>query len=391
MTPDFNHGALLGAQYCATTVDPATATRSSAQTAFLDLCQARPNIKVFQNTLIKKIIFDESKRGVGVVAEAGLRLNANREIILSAGAFQSPQLLMVSGVGPAETLEKLNIPIIADRPGVGQNLEDHIMYGPSYRIKLTSIATEISDPTKVIPNLYDYFTKAQGPLTHSGTDFVAWEKLPRELLSEQALNTLANQPDSFPDIEYMAMDAFYGDYSSPLFKGGPKDGFNYVTLLIAPMALRSRGSVTIKSADTADLPIVDPNWLTDSVDKEIAVAGFKRARQLFASNSIKSILADPVEYCPGPFVETDQQILDHIRSTLSPLFHASATCKMGRAEDPSAVVDNKGIVYGVSGVRVVDTSSFAMLPSGHPQAMVYAFAEKMADEIKKLYAPQGDV
>lgn len=381
-TDDFNLGSLLGAQYCTNTVDPTTATRSSAQTAFLDLCQARPNIKIFQQTLAKKVLFDGQKRATAVTVDSGLRLNAKKEVILSAGAFQSPQLLLVSGVGPAEALKKLGIPIVADRPGVGQNLEDHVMYGPSYRVQLDTILAEASDPAKAMPNLMEYFTKARGPLAHSGTDFVAWEKLPKRLLSKDAIAALSDLPDSFPDVEYMSMDAYYGDYASPMFIGAPKDGYNYVALLVAPMALRSRGTVTIKSADMADLPIVDPNWLTDPVDQEVAVAGFKRARELFSTKAVKAILADPVENSPGPAVETDEQILDTIRKTLSALFHASTTCRMGKTDDPDAVVDTSGKVIGVSGLRIVDTSSFAMLPSGHPQAMVYAFAEKIADEIK---------
>lgn len=135
------------------------------------------------------------------------------------------------------------------------------------------------------------------------------------------------------------MDAYYGDYASPMFIGALKDGYNYVTLLVSPMALRSRGTVTIKSADTADLPIVDPNWLTDPIDQEVAVAGFKRARELFATEAVRAVLADPVEHSPGLAVETDEQILDAIRTTLSALFHASATCRMGTADDPDAVVD----------------------------------------------------
>lgn len=336
-TGDFNCGNLLGAQYCTNTVDPTTATRSSAQTAFLDSCQARHNIKIFQKTLAKKILFDEQKRATAVTVDSGLHLKARKEVILSAGAFQSPALLMVSGVGPAETLNKFDIPIVADRPGVGQNLEDHVMYGPSYRVQLDTILAETSDPTTAIPNLIEYFTKARGPLSHSGTDYVAWEKIPRNLLSKEATAALSELPDSFPDVEYMSMDAYYGDYASPMFIGGPKDGYNYVTLLVAPMALRSRGTVTIKSADTADLPIVDPNWLTDPVDREVAVAGFKRARELFSTKAVKAVLADPVEHSPGPAVETDEQILDTIRKTLSAFFYVFITYKMKKINDPGVI------------------------------------------------------
>lgn len=382
-TDDLNCGNLLGAQYCTNTVDPTTATRSSAQTAFLDLCQARPNIKVFQQTLAKKILFDEQKRATAVTVDSGLRLKANKEIIRSAGALQCPQLLMVSGVGPASTLSKHGIPIIADRRGVGQNLEDHVMYAPSCRVALDTILAETGDPARAAPLLIEYFTRARGPLAHSGTDFVAWEKLPRHLLSERAAAALSALPESCPDVEYMSMDAYYGVYANPLFEGAPRDGHNYVALLVAPMALRSRGTVTIASPDAADLPVVDPNWLADPVDREVAVAGFKRARQLFATEALRAVLEDPVEFAPGPAVQTDEQILEAVRETLSTLYHASATCRMGRPEeDPLAVVDTRCRVIGVSGLRVVDTSAFAMLPSGHPQALVYALAEKIAEEIK---------
>lgn len=149
------------------------------------------------------------------------------------------------------------------------------------------------------------------------------------------------------------------------------------------MAPRSRGSVTIASADTKDLPLIDPNWLTDATDQSVAVAGYKRARQAFATSAMQAGLADPVEYFPGPAVASDAQILNTIRDTLHTVWHASCTCRMGKVDDPNAVVDSKARVIGVQGLRVVDASSFAILPPGHPQSTVYALAEKIADGILK--------
>ncbi|KAH8896368.1 choline dehydrogenase [Thozetella sp. PMI_491] len=383
---DFSSGELNGSQFCLLTLDPNTATRCSSQAAFLEACQARPNLKVFRKTLAQKIIFDADKRAIGVDIDSGLFLRARKEVILSAGAFQSPQLLMISGIGPAATLEGLDIPVIANRPGVGQNLSDHAMFGPSYRVKVKTLPNELADPAQVLPILDNYFRNAQGPLTSQGADFMAWEKVPRDMVSMDAKAYLSQVPTSCPDLEYLAIDAYFGQYSSPLFRAEteyPQDGQDYVSIVVSPTAPRSRGSVTIKTAKASDLPVIDPNWMTDPIDAEIAVAGYKRVRQLFKTKALKNVLADAVEYFPGPGVETDEQILELIRKSLVPVFHASTTCRMGRVDDPDAVVDTKARVIGVKGLRVVDASSFALLPPGHPQSTVYALAEKIADDIKR--------
>jgi len=184
---DFNSGSLLGSQWCTTTIDPKTAFRSSSQTSFLNEAQARPNLKVFQLTLAKKILFNNAKRAIGVKIDSGATLFAKKEVILSAGAFQSPQLLMVSGIGPAATLKKFNIPVIANLPGVGQNMSDHIMFGPSYRIQTDTLASFLANPANLFINLItEYFPLAQGPLTNPTCDYLAWEKTPRDLISKAA-------------------------------------------------------------------------------------------------------------------------------------------------------------------------------------------------------------
>jgi choline dehydrogenase len=140
-TQDFNSGSLLGAQWVATTVNPAHETRDSSESSFLTAAADRTNLHVFNGTMAKKILFTKNKAtGVQVLSNgATTNLQANKEVIVSAGAFQSPQLLMVSGVGPKATLSKLNIPVIADRPGVGQGMQDHVFFGPSYRVNVQTI------------------------------------------------------------------------------------------------------------------------------------------------------------------------------------------------------------------------------------------------------------
>ncbi|PSN66435.1 GMC oxidoreductase [Corynespora cassiicola Philippines] len=380
---DFNSGSLLGAQYCSSTINPNNQNRDSSQTSFLNAAQNRPNLKVYSITLAKKILFNADKRATGVLIGNGAILSARKEVILSAGAFQSPQLLMVSGIGPKATLQKYNIPVILDKPAVGQGMEDHIFFGPTYRVRVETFTRLANDPLYVAAQFaFDYTLLKRGPLTNPVCDFLGWEKAPRNLITPAAAAVLDQYPTSWPDIEYLSGPGYIGNFQNLLLQQ-PKDGYQYATILAALVAPRSRGSVTIASADTADLPLINPNWLTDPTDQSVAVAGYKRARQAFSTPAMQAGLADPNEYFPGKGVATDAQILNTIRDTLHTVWHASCTCRMGKVDDPNAVVDSKARVIGVKGLRVVDVSAFALLPPGHPQSTVYALAEKVADDIKK--------
>lgn len=380
---DFNSGSLMGAQYCSSTIQPNSQKRESSQTAFLNAAKNRQNLKVYSATQAKRILFDDDKRATGVEIRKGIVLTARKEVIVSAGAFQSPQLLMVSGIGPKATLEKYNIPVIADRRGVGQNMQDHIFFGPTYKYNVETFTKLSNDLLYVGAQFaFDYSLFKRGPLTNPVCDYLAWEKAPRELLTPAAAEVLDQYPDSWPDIEYLSAPGFIGDFSN-LLLSQPKDGAQYASILGAIVAPLSRGTVTITSADTSVLPEINPNWLTDPTDQSLAIAIYKRARQAFATDAMKAGRAkNTVEYFPGEQVKTDAQILETIRNTLMTVWHASCTCKMGKTDDPDAVVDSKAKVIGVTGLRVVDASAFALLPPGHPQSTVYALAEKIADDIK---------
>lgn len=143
----------------------------------------------------------------------------------------------------------------------------------------------------------------------------------------------------------------------------------------------SRGNVTITSGNTDDLPIINPNWMTHPTDASVAVATFKRLRAAFDTAAMNPVLLGGREYYPGDRVQGDGEILDFVRDNLHTVWHASCTCKMGRNDDPLAVVDADAKVFGVKGLRVVDASAFALLPPGHPVSMVYALAEKIAERI----------
>lgn len=386
-TQDFNSGELMGAQYCSDTIAPESQKRESSQTSFLTEAIGRKNLKVYQLTLAKKILFDSNKKATGVVVTSNLGIStytikANKEVILSAGAFQSPQLLMVSGVGPRDQLQKFNIPIVAERSAVGKGMEDHVFFGPTWRVKVQTLTRLANDLIYTAAQFaFDYSIFKRGPLTNPVCDFLGWEKAPRDLISDEAASVLdAEFPADWPEIEYLTAPGYVGNFANLLLTQ-PRDGFQYATILGGLVAPLSRGTVTLASADTKDLPLIDPNWLTDPTDVSVALATYKRLRQAFNSNAMRPVLADRKEYYPGPAVETDDQIIRQIRNDVMTIWHASCTCRMGKADDPNAVVDKDAKVIGVSGLRVVDASSFALLPPGHPQSTVYVLAEKISAQI----------
>lgn len=361
-TQDFNSGSLFGCQYCSSTISPVDETRESSQTSFLNEASARPNLHVFVNTKAKKILFDSSKKATGVAVTSldlvPYNITATKEVIVSAGAFQSPQLLMVSGIGPAASLSQFNIPTISRLEGVGQNMWDHIFFTPTYRVKLDTFTRLANDPAYL---LNEFVTKYSPPphtgvLTNPIADFLAWEKVPaflRRAFTPRTEFELSQFAPDWPEIEFLAAPGYVGDFASLPFTQ-PRDGYQYASILMAIVAPLSRGNVSLVSADTDDLPLINPAWLTSPTDQQVAIAAYKRVRQAFASKYMQPVLADPVEYFPGPDVKTDEQILNTIRDTLMTVWHAACTCKMGRKEDPMAVIDSDAKVFGVSGLRVVD-------------------------------------
>ncbi|KAL8709488.1 MAG: hypothetical protein Q9220_005730 [cf. Caloplaca sp. 1 TL-2023] len=200
-----------------------------------------------------------------------------------------------------------------------------------------------------------------------------FEKLPKNATSSKTRSELdATFGQDWPDIELLFFDGNLISKST--------DSRNYVSSLAGLVAPFSRGNVSINSTDTADNPVVSPNWLLDSRDQEVAIAGFKRARQIFQSSAIQPII-NGAEALPGLDVTGDQEILAVIKQSAASIDHAACTCAMGKSTDPAAVIDSHARVIGVKGLRVVDASAFPILPPGHPQGTIYALAEKIADNI----------
>ena len=199
-------------------------------------------------------------------------------------------------------------------------------------------------------------------------------------LSKRAITALSGFPSDWPELEWLPVSAYLG-YQRNRQTEDPRDGYNYATVNPGLLAPLSRGTVGISSPDMADPPILNPNWLTDPTDQEIAVQSFRRSREIWSVLAEQGLTVGDVETLPGLNVTSDRDILTYIQRSLMTIYHAAGTCKMGNFSDIMAVVDSKARVFGIKNLRVVDASSFPFLPPGHPQATVYALAEKIAADI----------
>ncbi|MCJ1346584.1 hypothetical protein MMC31_004802 [Peltigera leucophlebia] len=388
----FNSGKLIGSAYGTLTINPKNAHRSSSESSFLqNAIRNRTTLLVYKNTLAQRILFDSNNTATSVavttagtygVPSVNYTLFARKEVIISGGAFQSPQLLMVSGIGPRSTLQKYGIPCLKDLTGVGQNLWDHVIYGIAYRVNVLTASASINDPAMAAAAAEAYLANATGPLSVFGAGYYGWEKLPEPFRSRLSASSRAalqqNFPADWPEIEYLPISGYFGYQENA--NTDPRDGYNYAQLNAAIVSPLSRGTVSIQGREMTTPPLIDPNWLTNKADVELAIQSFRRLRQMW------KVLADQGltigdEYLPSTNVTTDAQILDFISRSLIEVYHAAATCKMGVKTDPLAVVDSSARVFGTKRLRVVDASSFPFLPPGHPQATIYALAEKIAEDI----------
>ncbi len=370
----FLSGKLNGQSVSTFTLDAETMHRDSSQTSFLTQGLKNPALMVYPLAMAKQILFDANKKATGVVVETkslSYVLSASKEVILSAGVFNSPQLLMASGVGPANTLKGLNIPIVADRPAVGQGMQDHLFYDISYRVNGVTLSALAYNATFAAEQAQLYNDHAAGLYSSPDIDVIAWEKIPQSLRrnwSNETQTALAAYPADWPEVEYMSISSYLGNMQQSR-SPGPNDGFNYASLAAALVAPRSRGNLTITSADTNVAPTINPNYLTEQSDVDLMVASFKRIRQFYATKAMQSFVIGD-EYFPGMNVSTDAQIENFIRGNSNTVWHATSTCAMGRLNDTNAVVDTQARVIGIQGLRVVDAAAFPLVPPGHPMATV---------------------
>jgi len=363
---DVNGGGQEGVTYYQLTVK--NGQRCSAAVAYLHPAMNRPNLRVETNALAGRILF-EGKRAVGVEfrqnGEKRVAM-AKAEVILAGGAINSPQLLQLSGVGPGELLSRNGIEVVADLPGVGENLQDHYVMSVRYRLKAGVISVnEQSKGGRLAGEALKYLFQRKGLLTLSAAHIAAFCK---------------SRPDlSGPDIQFhilpatMDLEKLVGEQKMVL-EDAPG-------LTIAPCQLRpeSRGHVRIRSADPSVYPAIFANYLADPLDQEVAVAGLKWARKIGQAPALARYVDHEMD--PGAAVASDAQLLEFARLSGSTIYHPVGTCQMGHG--PMAVVDDQLRVRGLEALRVVDASIMPRLVSGNTNAPTIMIAEKASDMIRE--------
>lgn len=359
---DFNAGDQEGVAYYKGNV--ARGRRQSTAHCYLKPAQQRANLQVITGALCQRISF-EGRRATGVVVSRKGRTThykAAREVILSAGAINSPHLLQLSGVGPADLLRQHGIAPVVELEGVGQNLQDHIGVMAAYPVNKVRTMWSEMNPWGLLKQLFRYITRRKGilnfPSSHVGAFFKSSEAQER------------------PDIQLFFMPVG-GDRNEN--NQSVMDRQSAVTAMIQHVRPESRGSVTLTSASPTDLPAIEANYLDSEYDQRAMVEGFKRIRQIFQQKPVAGIRG--VEIRPGDAVQSDEEILKHIRKEATTGYHPVGTCKMGT--DPLAVVDPALRVCGCEGLRVVDASVMPDIVAGNTNAATVMIAEKASDLILK--------
>ncbi len=379
--PGLNDGALFGSAYATLTIDPSNAYRSSSESSFLQAAlQNGTAPTVYKNSFAQQILFDSNNTATGVwvqtasvygIQSLNYTIRARKEVIVSAGVFQSPQLLMVSGVGPANVLQNFSIPVLTDLPGVGQNMWDHILWGTDHKVNVQTSSAPLNNLSLAYAADQLFRENASGPLSIFGAAYYGFKNLPqpyRGNLSSASIAALSGNfsaAGDWPELEWLPVSAYLG-YQEDRQTSDPRDGYNYATINTASVAPLSRGNVSLQSASMTGPPLINPNWLTDPADQELAIQSLHRQRQSWSYLESQGLTIGD-EALPGSNVTSDADILNYIRQSLIQVYHAAATCKMGSANDSMAVIDNHARVYGTQNLRVVDASSFPFLPPGHPQ------------------------
>jgi len=358
---DFNTGDQEGVGYYQLTTKHGL--RCSTAVAFLKPARGRTNLHVETDAQASRVMF-EGTRAVGVrYARHGetVDIRANREVILAAGALQSPQLLQLSGIGPQALLREFGIPVIANRPGVGENLQDHLQVRLLY---------EVTKPITTNDQLRSWIGRAK-----IGLQWLLLRDGPLAVGINQGGMFCRALPDEAktPDIQ------FHFATLSADTAGGDVHSFPGCTYSVCQLRPESRGRVQIRSSEASVAPSIQSNYLDTELDRRTAVAGVRFARRVAASEPMASLMKR--ELRPGADAQTDAELLHFCREHGQTIFHPSGTAKMAVASDPMAVVDERLRVYGVSGLRVVDGSIMPTLVSGNTNVPIVMVAEKASDMI----------
>jgi choline dehydrogenase len=357
--PDYNGASQEGFGYFQTTMK--NGQRLSTARAYLYPVEKRPNLTVKLAAHTTRVLFD-GQRAIGItISQNGQTrdIKASREVILSAGAVQSPQILELSGVGQADRLAELGIDVVHNLPGIGENLHDHYMSRMSFKVRGKRTLNERIQGLNLAAEVWKYFYRRTGALS---------------VPAGVAYGFVRTRPElETPDVQYHIAHASFRNPKERI----PDD---FPGLTIGPCQLRpeSRGSIHIRSADPFAAPRIQPNFLHAEMDQRTLVAGMRVARELTRSQPLAEFIEE--EVTPGADLNSDDELLHYAATTGATVYHPVSTCRMG--QDANAVVDDQLRVHGLAGLRVVDASIMPRVISGNTNAPTIMIAEKAADMIK---------
>ena len=363
---DFNRGDNEGVGYFE--VNQKNGWRWNTAKAFLrPTCHGRPNFTLWTDAQVSRLKLekraDGSTRctGVEVLTRSGMATAlAAREVIVSAGSIGTPQILQLSGIGPAALLAAHGVPVHVDLPGVGANLQDHLQIRAVFKLNnAKTLNTMVGNLAGKALVALEYALKRTGPMSMAPSQLGAFTR---------------SSPDKpYPDLQYhvqpLSLDAF----------GEPLHAFNAFTASVCNLNPTSRGSVTIKSPRPQDAPAIAPNYLSTQHDRQVAAASLRITRHIVAQPAMAQY--EPEEWKPGVQFQSDEELVKLAGDIATTIFHPVGTARMGRGNDPMAVVDSRLAVRGVAGLRVVDASVMPIITSGNTNSPTLMIAEKAAQWI----------
>jgi choline dehydrogenase len=361
MTDDFNRGDNEGCGYFE--VNQRRGIRLNAAQAFLKATTRRGNLEIMTGCHVKRLRIEDTPQGrvcTGVEFTGGGSewfAEAKQEVLLSAGAVSSPQILQLSGVGPASLLQQHGILPVVDLPGVGGNLQDHLQLRMAFKVKnvptLNMMAGSLYGKMKIA---MEYALKRSGPMSMAPSQLGAF--------------TRSDPSQPTPNIEYHVQPLSLERFGEPLH------AFPAFTASVCNLRPTARGHVRIASADPFAAPKITANYLSTEEDRKVAADSLRLTRRIVAAEALRKY--EPEEFKPGAAHQTDEQLARAAGDIGTTIFHPVGTCKMGRADDPMAVVDSELRVLGVGRLRVVDASIMPTITSGNTNSPTIMIAEKTA-------------
>ncbi len=357
-TPDFNTGDNTGVGLFH--VNQKRGLRWSAARGFLKPALARPNLRLETGVLVERVLF-EGARAVGVRFRRGrqtFEARAQGEVILAAGAIGSPQILQLSGVGPADWLGELGVPVVADRPGVGRNLQDHLQQRAIYRVH----------GVKTLNETY-HSLLGRGLM---GAEYALFRRGPLTMAPSQlGIFTTSSPEHERANIQFHVQPLSLDRFGEPLHR------FPAVTVSACNLRPTSRGTVRLRSLDPAAAPRIAPNYLATPEDQRVAADAIRVTRRLMAQSALARF--SPQEHLPGPSVGDDEASLARAAGDIgTTIFHPVGTARMGLPSDPAAVVDERLRAIGLERLRVIDASVMPTITSGNTNTPTIMIAERGA-------------